>query len=519
MARNPLPEDLGNIDATYDDLLNEDTFVQTACYGKVLDDKNYIIVGRKGVGKTALARMIPSRECNNPSWKAICLASTPNVHFSDLAESLETHDTLKNISSPDFFYQLWEHFILTNCMKLIVRTCGKSPYTGVFATMYEYLKGIGQADLDFVSTVARLCTSLVECVAPSLSLGIVNLKVGSGDRIRTIFDRQHNYGAAVSALRDALRSETFRILYLIDGIDENIMKDSSPDVVFHFVSQLLALARDVNYGSTTAHLPNFARHITVKAFIPTDIYSWLEMRHADKFRQYKYELTWTHDELREMFRRRLSEICRLGNMPFENVLHKYFGGSIYDTFGNRRDVFTYVVDHTFGRPRDIMNLYRELKSLLAPEQKISVAAAYKAIAEYISLTIDTIIDEYKFVRPDLDEILLKFDKSNSILTYDDILFAVASKEIVALNLNEVHRVIHMLYEIGLFGILRYDSDASRISTHSKKTPLHSLLVEYCYDRRQRTLKGEYFVMHPIFRYEFSMVDNTDEFFSRIQAKV
>ncbi len=77
-----LPESLGNIDATHDILLN-DTFVQTKCYEEVLKDENFIIIGRKGVGKSALAKMIPIRE-KDKRWSCIHFAGSPDIDFFDL---------------------------------------------------------------------------------------------------------------------------------------------------------------------------------------------------------------------------------------------------------------------------------------------------------------------------------------------------------------------------------------------------------------------------------------------------
>lgn len=253
-------------------MLNDDTFVPTACYSKVLQDDNYIIMGRQGAGKTAFAMMIPKRESDNLRWQHIQRATTPDLFFTDLVADLDNHDVLRSISSPALFYQLWEHFILVSCMQIVLRKCAREPYTDGFSTIYNYLRSIKLGNPDVMSNVARVATVMLESLTPTLSLGDVQLKIGSADRIRDLFDQQHNYGAAVSALREALRSQGFRILFLIDNIDDNLADHSHHDLVFDFISQLLRVARDLNYGPTDTNLPTFGDHVTVKrSYQPTCI--------------------------------------------------------------------------------------------------------------------------------------------------------------------------------------------------------------------------------------------------------
>ena len=508
--REMLPDSLGNIDALYDDLLNDDTFVQTKCYTEVLKNDNFIIVGRKGVGKTALARMIPVREEQNPRWSAVKLAWSPEVYFDDIAKDFNNIDALKAISTSEFMYQLWEHFIFENCMKIVLSKVCDSPYTGDESVVYEYLKSIGQADLDTIASMSKFFSGLVELISPSVEVGAISVTTGSGEKLKSFFDSKHNYSKAVDAMLRLMSSFDYKILYLIDDVDENITKSSSHNLVQDYVWQLIKVITDINKGVKGRVPKKHQGLLQVKAFVPTDVYSWLELRHTDKHRSNKYELRWSDDELRSMLGKRLAELCKLGNMPYEGIMRKYFGDRIYDPYGKPRDIFNYMIENTFGRPRDIMNLYRELKDVLTGET-LSTDRAYQAISDYMVYTIDTIIKEYSFVQSDLEEILYSFDKADALCNYEYIRLRVASKDVAAVPLKDVKDVINRLYEIGLFGILCGD-----VINHSP--PLHSLTVEYCYDRRRKPTQMMDFVMHPVFRYVYSMKDNSREYIKRIRER-
>lgn len=503
-----LPDSLGNIDASKDNLLNDETFVQTKCYKEVLKDENFLIVGRKGVGKTAFAKMIPIKEKNSGKWSYIHLAGSPEIYFNDLERDFSGNELLKSISSSDFMYQLWEHFILESCMKIALRLLSKSPYYENSATIYNYLKSINQADLDKISTMSSFFSGMVEMMMPAIEAGGFKLSTGSGEKIREYFNSKHSYNSATEALSDLLKENNFSILFLIDDIDENLTRNSNEVIVEDFVVQLLNVVTDLNYKYLNNKDTSYGSGISAKAFIPTDIYSWLDLRHEDKFRSNKYELTWTDDEMRIMLARRIAELCRLGNMPLDIVMKKYFGECIYDIYGKPRDVFTYMIENTFGRPRDIMNIYKRLKDILG-KNKVNINEAYQAISDYITETVNTIINEYSFVQPNLSDILQEFERADSLCDWEYVRLRVAQKSAAAVQFKEVGKVMNMLYDISLFGVL-IDDPLKAIP------PIHSLNVEYCYDRRRKSFKKLNFVMHPIFRYEYSMKDNSKEYIKKIR---
>lgn len=503
---NELPESLGNIDATFDNLLNDETFIQTKCYEEVLKSENFLIVGRKGVGKSAIARMIPVFEKEN--WSHIQLAGSPEIYFNDLEKDFSGHDDLKRISSSDFMFQLWEHFILEFCMKKVLKELGKSPYTGDLETIYSYLKSIGQADIDSVASISSYFSSMVELVLPAIQIGGINFSTGSGKKIEAFINARHNYAAAKTCLEKCLMKHNYKILFLIDDIDENLTRNSNRQVVEDFVVQLLNAVTKINYSYLKLVENTETPPLSIKAFIPTDIYSWLVLRHEDKFRSNKYELTWSEDELRAMFRKRLAELCKVGKTPFDKVMKKYFGDHIYDTYGNPRDVFTYMIEHTFGRPRDIMNLYKQLKSVLGGD--VSADEAYSAISDYIADTVDTIINEYSFVQPNLRDILHEFEGVDSLCDWEYIRVRVSQKGLLP-NVTDSGKVIEILYEISLFGI--FIDDVTK-----QNPPIHSLKVEYCYDRRKKSFKRLPFLMHPVFRYEYSMKDNRKQYLKKLREK-
>ena len=510
--KSSLPDDLGNIDALYDQLLSDETFVETKCYEEVLKQDNFWIIGRKGVGKTALARMIPEREEDNPRWDYIYLANSPDVYFNDLSSDIKNNESLKRISQPDLMFQLWEHFILENCMKIVLKEVVKSPYTGEASIIYKYLKSVGQADLDCISSMSTFFGAMIELMLPAITADVTSIKLGSGEKLQTYFNERHNYRNAVKALKVLMIDNDYKILFLIDDLDENLEGEIDKELVFDFVLQLLEVVKEFNFAVRGKWNGIDRKHLSVKCFVPTDLYSWLALRHVDKARAHKYELNWDKDELQSMLRKRLAELCKVGKMPFDEIMHKYFCEGIHDTFGKSREIYSYIIENTFGRPRDIMNLYIKLSPVLG-KGDFSLEVGNKAIVDYISNTVLTIIGEYKFVQPFLADILDSFEKKNAVCSYEDIRGLVADKtDSISLDPSKLKKIIDQLYEIGVFGILGSIPSFPFM-------PIHSWDVEYCYDRRRTSIKKlETFVFHPIFRAEYSMIDNSTKYLKGLRRQ-
>jgi hypothetical protein len=513
-----LPNNLGNIDASYDQILPS-TFVTTHSYDEVLQKDKFIITGRKGVGKTALARMLPEREKNNVQWNKIILSDAPEIFFDDLSSDFRNNNSLSKLSTSEFMKQMWEHFIVESCMKVVLDELDNRDDSKDIALIKKYLESVGQLKESKLSNIASFFANMLDLITPELELDKVKISVGSGEKIMKIFEKKHNYIEALTSLKVVLENNNYNILFLIDDIDEHLDKYSNEEIFKPFVEQLIMVSRSLNYGNASANI-YLGDCLTIKVFLPTDVYSWLEMRHTDKFRSHRMELLWKDSELKEMFRKRLLELGRLKKLSLEDLLNNYFGEGVYDTYGKRRDLLGYIIENTFGRPRDIMNIYSQLKYYLR-NHSLYTDNGYYAIADYVSETIQSIISEYSFVQPNLDYILQGFVGANAVLKYSDVYQIVLEKNANVISEQEVDKIINTLYEIGLFGLMSRDKNPFYDNLLTQKTPIHSLKVEYCYNKRTtlRTLKrsDSHLVIHPIFRYEYSIRNNLSDYLKEVRG--
>lgn len=503
-----LPSDLGDVDAKNDELL-KDAFIKTASYTLVLDDRHGIIHGRKGIGKSALVEMLPSLEQNNPRWSDIFAAKSPPIQFSDLEQDFKSHAVLSGLGYSGFFSQMWEHFIYDTCMKLILKRYRNKPIIGDLEVMHNYLRSTNQLDEDSVTSVFTFMTTLVSSIEPTFSVGPTKLKVASIGALRTYFQTHHNYGGAVAALHNFMSSHEERILFLIDDIDVDVRSTSPRPIVADFFESLISVTTDVISPHMREHqkLPS---RIHVKTFLPTDIFSWLKLRHRDKVSGRVAEISWTSEELTKMFCERLRQRCRAGKMPYDEVLKKYFLEKIYDEYGRPRPVIPYILDNTFYRPRDVLNLYSELHKVLKPDTKITETELCEAISKYISSLVDYVLDEYHFVEPDLKDIIEKFAGEPVVYSYNEAYLRVCSKSKGSVDTKKAADYIRSLWEMGFFGIVK-----KRPSILGQETELYGLSVGYHYQERNLTLnRAQTLVIHPVFRHQLGLVNNAKEYFGR-----
>lgn len=246
---------------------------------------------------------------------------------------------------------------------------------------------------------------------------VQSLKVGAfGSGIEAAFKSGQEPRELAPALTDAITQhlvaplQDSAWLVLLDQLDESWDgSDSKKDLL---VGLLKAVKRiNDNFGWRSDPIRG-ARAI---AFLRTDINDSLRFDDKDKHRSSQIEISWTHEQLREMIQSRvgLNEV-----------------DDLFDTRTSQRKgripkaSFNYLVSPTFMRPRDLIQFLIELQKADPDATTISKKSVEGTERTYSRDKVDDLRNEYRKAAPWVDDALdalkqgpNKFDSRSELVAH------------------------------------------------------------------------------------------------------
>jgi hypothetical protein len=348
---------IGEIDAESDKLLNQ-AFVRTNDYAHIMDPQIYIVVGRKGCGKTALFDTITRLE--GEKYDCIVNIKLKDVNIEQLNILQEHMKGIDGFPQESFLRNTIQAFIWTSLMKALgERERGTAVY-GPKATIYNYVTRERWVEQDFVSRLASYAISVLNHLrsfAQHKSTGEA-LKVFSTYPIG-----DEDYEKARHACIDVLRQG--KSLVLVDDVDFDYRSEDYREKQMQLYYTCL-----VNAISSLATSEESRGILHPKLAISTDILYGLHLRHADKVLGHSHEIRWGKRELKEFISRRLrlspTAPKGIGGMSDDQAWKVFFNED--ETIKVEHDErlafhpFDYIFEHSFHRPRDIMLCVRDIAS-------------------------------------------------------------------------------------------------------------------------------------------------------------
>lgn len=318
----------------------------------------FIITGRKGSGKSAIAKYIKDN------------ATPDNFMFCEIVKSdainLEKCIQQSPVESEEKMVPFFEWLILVKLVKLILESkCGE--YTKELKAIQNFVRNNrGIIEIDKFSVKEMDTITKLEINFRSL-LNILSFK--------TIIDRTMGkrlekapYFKLLPALKEivykVLGFEVFKdsqFVVIFDDLDIGFRADSDQDK--QTLMQLIRSAKEIH--NDLRELKN----TKILILLRDDIKKVLEGFEADAskiFSSYEVELEWYDDKnenqtrLRKFVNRRIEYnfqrkgLDYLQTNPWETLFFDNEGCYGMDYFGNTRSAFKYILDFTFFRPRDFI---------------------------------------------------------------------------------------------------------------------------------------------------------------------
>lgn len=325
-------EKFGDVAAEDDAVL--DYFLSTERVAQIGNGEKYVVLGRKGSGKTAIVRHFT--EAQGAKDKSLTLRSYPWKVHAEWADA--------GASDVEAFVASWRYVIAVELAAEAIRASG-SCYLDEQRALNDFLSenyGGVQPEIGAILRSPRLRLKGI-----SLLPSIAGNSLGGLELAR---DRSNlNLGAELNAVSGALIRAAIKVLQSVnrvnfklhfDELDQGLttLDDDRAALIVGLLIAAAATNRDLGSAGCSAR---------VVVYLRTDI--WDDLRFSDKNKMEQtraISLEWTAESLLEMVNFRLK--ARMGaDVVWADVIDDQL-------MRGTQEKFSHIVARTFRRPRDVI---------------------------------------------------------------------------------------------------------------------------------------------------------------------
>jgi Cdc6-like AAA superfamily ATPase len=479
-------------------------FVKTYAYKKVKNQTSYLLIGRKGSGKSTiidyLSRDIESKY-NDPI--NININNFDLEYIYSLLTSRQTQNDLKAIiTQVRFFESVWELFLYIICMNCILIESRQGRFNqgqlNHITTIRNFLLQLSTStdaaehDLDFVATFHWCYSKIIEQIEVAIKASRNSKPEFSYDLSRMLNPDVLLQNALKSSVLDAFNETLHKceksFLISLDGFDTAFEK-------FRISSQNLSTELTETWNRTRFEIDWLAgfTHVIMAlkssnkntplsckvdfcATIPKDRFIEFSDEERDSYVYIgkNHEIRWSAIELTILLYKRLEKIAKYrtnrDNTPrqrLEEVLLKGFPYIPKETITTIDDqeyqlpIFIDVLRHSFWRPREMLIYFAQIIAVLKDMRRRDIDITQFTVSKCIADTTRQIIkseflSEFKRHCPNLQEIIGLFRRQKQILSYSDISLLIGGFPFKFIDKEEaildIKIQLSFLYEIGFLGL-------------------------------------------------------------------
>lgn len=410
-----------------------------------LEKGKFIFTGRKGVGKSAIAKFIKDKsDLSNNSFATILRISDfniqKNIHLSGEQNQVEV--------------LLFEWLILVNIVKLIVNNdCGS--YTQEYSKLKKFLdNNTGFVDIDkfqidegFNKTGGEISFGVLTHAFGGIFKKYFDVKVSRAPFYKLIQPLKE----ILKIILDYPINKELEFWLLFDDLDINYDLKSPKDN--QKIIELLRLAKHYN---NEVFNNNKAK---ILVFIRDDIRNNLVTKYPDSakiFASYEIFINW-YNHFSSSIDENNNPLKRLANKRIEinfknhniQVNSDAWSALINNEAHDYKTSFKYVLDYTFYRPRDIITFL----SVISKENytfPITSNNLKKIIDQYIKLNVTEIKSELSLYFNEDEKDLIFKDVFPYIINYQGVMRQKLIDKIISLDFGiHADKVIDVLLDYSL----------------------------------------------------------------------
>ena len=312
----------------------------------ILNGPKYLILGRKGAGKTAFSAKIRrvADLSDNITARPCSLADMDYVSFNGFAET--------NVTGGKRFRSIWKYLLLVEILKMIFNKYPDQENLEL-TELYEGLKKYGFITNDSlvrVATKIRLTemTLNIAEIFEAKSNVEHSVKLNGPDEITDLI---------LNTIKDSYFGDR-KFFLIVDGLDDVLrLEKFSPDIV-------TGLLRAINYINKSFSIAEV--RVKVVLLMRTDIYDLCRDPDLNKIkRDAAINLSWTKDDLKNIVYKR---IC--AEYPQITSFSDFWDNYAPLNYKNAPSI-TFLFELTLLRPRDILQFFIECQDMYGNNNSLS----------------------------------------------------------------------------------------------------------------------------------------------------
>ncbi|HTU68016.1 MAG TPA: hypothetical protein VMF52_18850 [Steroidobacteraceae bacterium] len=443
---------------------SEKYFYHTNAIDRLSQGHRSFVIGRKGTGKTAICEYLATKK--SPKYFAQKL-TFKNFPFNRLYSLND-----KGYTSPNQYITLWKYLIYSTTCKLL----HKNPDVDIASR--EKLEPLFNVDISHA-----LPNAVERWTDVNFELKILGTGAAFGRTKGMAGEVALELGEKVQILEEFIRGRLGASTYVIlfDELDEDFKDIVNPDKYRQYTELLTSLFKAIQ--DVRSVFREWKLYPIV--FLRDDIYDVLQDPDKTKWSDYKLELSWDSQGIKNLLAFRISRAINPAGKPldFGQAWLRVFDST--DVFhGHRKTVrssaFEYITRSTQMRPRDFIRYLQVCAeqaidhnlTLITPE---IVRSEDKSFSNYLRSELE---DEIHGIIPEIKRILILFsERRKQALHIDE--FLSMHKELVDLKelpSRDGRFILQVLFHFSVIGnvprqsnhaVFRYLNNEARLNMSEK----------------------------------------------------
>ncbi|WP_217635679.1 hypothetical protein [Curtobacterium sp. MMLR14_010] len=376
----------------------QDYFIESDAFRRVAEGNKRIVIGNRGVGKSAIFQFIARTERKKPLTSVIEL-SPEDYSYELLRETMATEQE-GSWQKQSAYAAAWKYLLYVLVMKEVTKDGGKPARGSALGRISKYVRDHHQGGQhDKLSALISYLKRLE---------GVKIGKYEGGLKTRELqkLYKLEELVLLLPDLQEVLQRQ--RVIILVDELDKGW--DESEDAKA-FVAGLFQACQALNSVSTNMRL-----YMSLRQELYENIPALYE--DAQKVRDLTETIRWDEAGLKRLVARRIrvallqgksfDDATEVAGMSDDDLWNALFAETL--TY-RRNNSFNYLVDRTLYRPREIIQFCSQVIGQATDEERdapLDYATIVKAEHTYSEDRAQDIAAEYRFQYPELLVIFEEF---------------------------------------------------------------------------------------------------------------
>lgn len=368
--------------------IKKDYFYHSQEVNMILNNSKYYVIGRKGSGKSSISEYLLGLKNYNTFSEKL---SFKNFPFNELY-GLDN----QKYTPPNQYITLWKYLIYSTVAKLMVGN------EKINSSVRNKLGEIYTPD-----PIRSLSRTISHWTSAEFGANVIGTG-GTFKLSRDVKSQSTNWVDRVNNLEDIILEycDDSKYFIIFDELDEDYraIKSSEHEQYNFLLTSLFKAVQDIKYTFNSTN-----KNICPIVFLRDDIYALIKDSDKNKWRDFKIEIEWTPERIKQLLAYRISkDVDAESSLPFNQTWSMIFASDQIRSGSGRLTLssFDYITRSTHLRPRDYISYIQTCaeETIGFGRSKISnetIKFVDRAFSNYLK---DEIVDEIYPLLPDIEEV-------------------------------------------------------------------------------------------------------------------